>query len=89
MKRVELPACAAIRDETGTIIAGKRHHDCLAAAHRLGVTRRRWEQGFMTTSGLFANREEALNMVLGAGLPSAAPGGYRYALGELFSEDLY
>jgi hypothetical protein len=85
----EVPACAAIRLANGAIFAGHRHHDCIKSINdcnwspkAVGVV-----HGFMTTRGRFVNRAEAKTLLVAAGLPSAAPEGYRGD--KLFSEDLY
>lgn len=85
----ELPACAAIRYGS-VIIAGKRHHDCIASAAELGFMKRSHvseTQGFMTTRGRFVNRVDAKLLMERAGRESADPEGYRG--GQLYSEDLY
>ena len=84
----ELPACAAILTTRNVIIAGKRHHDCLASAHDLFVAKQDIaEQGFMTTLGRFVDRREAMVLMKAAGRQSADSDGYRGD--ELYSEDLY
>lgn len=85
--RPELPACAAVRETNGAIIAGKRHGDCLASALALGLDKRNLIQGFVTTLGRFVCRKEAYLLMQKAGVESASEGGYRGH--ELFSEDLY
>lgn len=86
----EIPACAAIRLDRGEIIAGHRHHNCLAMMKRLGVGglgRIASVQGFMTNRGRFVNRDEARKLFDDAGMVSACPSGLRAT--ELYSEDLY
>lgn len=85
----ELPACAAIRYGS-IIIAGKRHHDCIATGTELGLSKRqdiRETQGFMTTRGRFVNRVDAKLLMDRAGLDSVSRDGYRGD--QLYSEDLY
>ncbi len=83
----ETAACAAIMLASGTIVAGRRHHDCLLMLHVSGLSRFNIVQGFMTTHGRFVPRFEAFRLQKLAGIPSADPGGYRGL--ELYSEDLY
>lgn len=88
LSKTETVACAAIMLSNGLMIAGKRHHNCLAQLKIVGHTSRNAvEQGFMTTGGRFVNREEAQKIQRAAGIESADPGGYRGS--ELCSEDLY
>ena len=70
------------------IVAGRRHHNCLAAIHAAGLGKLGWEQGFMTTKGRFVSRQVALDLQLWAGVVSASLDGYMKVIG-LFSEDLY
>lgn len=92
--------CAAIVLRDGAIVRGRRHDDCIRAAkkwidhrHSTGVAPAPWspemcrEQGFVTSTGRYVDREEGLRLQLAAGIPSARPSGYRKR--ELFSEDLY
>lgn len=86
--RNEIPACAAIKLKNGALLAGRRHPNCLDSLRACGYTK--YEivtQGFMTTWGRFVEREEAMQLMIAAGLPSHDPDGYRGQ--ELFSEDLY
>lgn len=83
---IERPACAAIR-YGDVILAGKRHHDCLAIAANLGLPREAINgrnQGFMTTLGRFVDREEGWKLAIAAGIVIDRPG-----IQILFSEDLY
>lgn len=89
----EVCICAAIQLEDGYIVRGHRHNDCLNTIYDLKMAGRRigqvsgTRQGFITSRGRFVEREEALTLQLMAGIPSAAPGGYRGKI--LFSQDLY
>lgn len=87
MNTFEICICAAVRMDGGCIIRGQRHSDCLVAIGLRGWEHRRSIQGFVTSHNRFVDRAEAMLLQLAAGIPSAAPGGYRGAI--LFSEDLY
>jgi hypothetical protein len=81
---------AAIRLEDGTVVRGRRHHNCFQNASEQGHSDesiRRSEQGFVTSRGRFVDRRVGRCIQEMAGVPSAAPEGYRYDI--LFSEDLY
>jgi hypothetical protein len=83
----ETCVCAAIVLTDGTVIQGRRHHNCLGAIHNLDLSRVGSTQGFITSTGRFVEREEGRKLQDAAGIPSADPGGYR---GDtLYSEDLY
>ncbi len=79
--------CAAIKLVDGTVIQGLRHHLCLGEAFSRGLSITGHEQGFITSTGRFVDRLVGKAIQNLAGLPSAAPGGYRGDL--LYSEDLY
>lgn len=84
----ETVACAAILLSNGLLIAGARHHNCLAQMHKAGIAKQSVaEQGFMTTHGRFVDRRSAKVIQEEAGIQSASPDGYRGS--ELYSEDLY
>jgi hypothetical protein len=90
---LEFCICAAIQLGDGYIVRGHRHNDCLNTIYDLRMAGRRvgqvsdTKQGFITSRGRFVGREEALALQKAAGIPSAAPGGYRGKI--LFSQDLY
>lgn len=93
MRNPETCLCSAVVAEDGTVVQGRRHGDCLAEIVRRGLKRKYGSsnetQGFITSTGRYVTRTEAYRLQKAAGLPSAAPDGYRDGLGELFSEDLY
>ncbi len=82
----EIPACAAIRFNSGLIVAEKRHDRCIKATigrfTRAEVAEA--EQGFMTTRGRFVDRREAWILWVAAGGRVEREG-----IRILFSEDLY
>lgn len=72
--------------ESGFVVGGLRHHNCLnAMAHTVDreVVK---HQGFLTTRGRYVGREEALKIAIEAGQVVA---GKTHTPDELFSEDLY
>lgn len=99
----QLVVCAAIRhQETGFIICGPRHGDCLNTASRFGMgdsSNATWECGFADQSGTFLTRSEAWVVADKAGQirrPSGFELHYGYHrkanIGDsslLFSENLY
>lgn len=88
--KVEFCICAAVKAEDGTVIRGHRHRDCRDSIVRRGLRpSKRWEdEGFITSSGRFVNREEGFMLMTGCGWTSVNPQGYQDC-GWLFSEDLY
>ena len=85
----EICICAAMRFSDGTIYRGHRHGDCFWTASKAGANIKAGthEQGFMTSANRFVSRKKGGKLQEAAGIPSAAPEGYR---GDtLFSEDLY
>ena len=79
--------CAAVRTDTGGIVMGRRHHQCLAWISEHGFTRDMSSkgQGFITSIGRYVTRHEGRELQDAACIPSKV--GYRGNL--LFSEDLY
>ena len=75
--------CSAVivNDE---IFTGKRHNDCfLKAWDKLGMIKILLEQqGFLTSSGVFVNREQATQIAYQAGQTDRMDG-------QLFSEDVW
>lgn len=90
-KRLEIPACAAIkleRNGVDIIFAGRRHGDCLRSGQAVGMSKPNYDnQGFMTTLGRFVTRREGRMLMDAAKIHSASPDGFRGDI--LFSEDLY
>lgn len=89
-RSTEVCVAAAIRLRDGTVVQGRRHHDCFANAAEQGHQQaaiQQSEQGFVTSTGRFVDRRIGRCVQEMAGVPSAALGGYRYDI--LFSEDLY
>ncbi len=94
---IELPACAAIRNRDGIVIAGRYHGECIAMTPEMTLVGIEWRrdsvQGFMTTLGRFVDRKEAMLLMLAAGRVSANKeahhDGWSLSGGELASEDLY
>jgi hypothetical protein len=79
--------CAAYKLADGKIVSGRRHHNCLGMIERHGWSRIGSTDGFLTSMGRFVTREEGRQLQDAAGIPSAAPDGYRGK--TLYSEDLY
>jgi hypothetical protein len=84
---METVICAAVRTDTGGIIMGRRHSDCLQWISEHGFMRSIVQegQGFITTTGRYVDRKEARRIQDAAGIPSVCG----YHGNELFSEDLY
>jgi hypothetical protein len=80
---------AALRIKNVTIsdLPPARHHTLLYAYHAAGCTEliQPEEQGFLTNTGRFVSREEALKIALAAKQISAP----RFNAYQLFSEDLW
>lgn len=77
--------------EKGVVIGGWRHHNIISTLNAMmGVPISQlgsYEQGFLTTEGMFVNREEAYKIAKEAGqilLHQEDEGKW-----ELYSEDLY
>ena len=100
---VRLVICAAIRHrETGFLICGARHGNCLNAAARYGNGDQKsetWECGFVDQDGKFMARREAWTVADAAG-QIRRPCGFERHYGDqraanvgdsalLFSENLY
>ena len=93
---METVVCAAIRIGD-KIWRGHRHGHALQAMRdemqwehtQKEITAMTKEQGFMTTKNRYVSRSEGFELQKAAGIESVDPTGYREALGELFSEDLY
>lgn len=84
--------CAAVRLDTGEIVLGSRHSDCLLAVIERGLSTEyisQAKQGFMTSFSRFVDRKEGMEIQKESGLTSAysSDGGYHGT--DLFSEDLY
>ena len=80
----EVCIVAAVRGG-GKIVRCQRHYHGLMVLNE--GQRHHAEQGFITSSNRFVDREEGLRLQRAAGIESVAEGGYRGNL--LFSEDLY
>lgn len=83
--------CAAIQLTNGEIVKGHRHNNCIIATVDLygkeaGISA---IQGFMTTTGRFVDRKEAMRIQRVCGKPSHYGPYGRYVGEHLFSEDLY
>jgi hypothetical protein len=70
--RIRLIVCAAIRHrESGLVVCGARHGDCIASAIRYGldvpIDRDIWECGFTDRDGNFLTRGEAWKVADAAG----------------------
>jgi hypothetical protein len=97
--RAEFCICAAIRMSDGEVIYGHRHDNCYRVVRdrlaarlvcqdqeaRLAIVRAK--QGFVTSTGRFVDRREAMKIQRTSGRVSYYGG--RYVGEELFSEDLY
>lgn len=79
----EICICAAIKMESGLIIRGQRHDDCILTAIKMKLDERvtQAKQGFLTSNNRFVDRKEAMII-----MKKLFPG----LKGDiLFSEDLY
>lgn len=79
--------CAAIRAPDGRVWTGKRHNHCIKTIIQATGVKRiggDYEQGFVTMSNRFVNREEAYNITKESKQVTKF-----HVKGELFSEDLY
>jgi hypothetical protein len=77
--------------ESGVVICGWRHHNCLATVFALKPSLKMESatiQGFITTKGRFVDRKEARIVAFKAGQVKDWTSNHRDIL-ELFSEDLY
>lgn len=83
----EICICAAIKANSGKIIRGQRHHDCIKAMVQRSISVIDSVQGFITSRNRFVSREDGRRLQDAAGIKSIAPGGYRGA--KLYSEDIY
>ena len=91
--------CAAIKitmnnvAETSTIICGHRHGDCFQTITMLNDNWKfcKREEGFITNTGEFLDRKEALTHALDCGQLSTTNRWYQedHNIDELYSEDLY
>ena len=83
----ELPACAAIRLNDGTVLAGDRHGNLIATAAKLQDSRiMDDQQGFMTNRGRFVRRMPARGLLE---RHQYEPKGGTFTTFTLLSEDLY
>ncbi len=92
---MEIIICAAIRMSDGYIVRGHRHNNCIRTASEIPKYKgERWhgdDQGFITSTGRYVDREEAFIIAARAGQVSinnqnqATP----EKSGRLYSEDLY
>lgn len=89
----EFCICAAIKMPDGEVIHGHRHNHCYDVVRaRKGVNRQDIldaDQGFVTSTGRFVGRREAMNIQKDSGRPSHYGKDGKYVGEELFSEDLY
>ena len=95
--------CAAVKttfvnhlgEEVIVMVTGHRHGNCFDTMVKCGVPmpKNRWdeEQGFMTNTGEFLDRKEALKHALHCGQLSATARQFKKDRNEdeLYSEDLY
>lgn len=86
----EICICAAVKAIDGTIIRGQTHRDC-----RDGIIRRKKtltknidDEGFITSTGRFVNREEAFKLMKAVNWKSQNLQGFQLCE-WLYSEDLY
>lgn len=84
--------CAAIRHKSGVVLAGVRHYDNWTMRPMLkllgcepGDSWYGAQQGFLTNTGEFLNREQAWEIADAAGQIRQTTG----LVGTLYSEDLY
>lgn len=84
----EIVICAAVKTETGKIIRGHRHNNCLSLIRELHLSHVNSIQGFITSKNRFVDRKKGYDLQIEAGIKSLNPNGY-CKIGELFSEDLY
>ena len=99
--RQRLVVCAAIlHRESGTLICGARHGNCLNSAVHFGVyDGKKWELGFVDRDNVFMTRVEAWKVADAAGQIRRPHGWERHYdsvrtpnigdEGLLFSENLY
>lgn len=87
----EIIICAACISDDGTIMRGQRHSDCLRALkiRKKEYHYNRKNQGFITSTGRYVDRIEALKIQKQAGVKSVHTDTGYYQGNELFSEDLY
>jgi ABC-type phosphonate transport system ATPase subunit len=88
----EFCICAAIRMPDGEVIYGHRHNHCFDVVRSSGVDRNaiiNAEQGFVTSSGRFVGRKEAMAIQEASGRASHYGKDGKYLGDVLFSEDLY
>ena len=76
--------------ETGVVVCGFRHHNCLGTAHALGrpdgVPPSGTKQGFLTSENRFVNRSDARIIANASG---QLEGRKVHSKHGLFSEDLW
>ncbi len=79
----ETVICAAVRASNGKIVSGRRHNDAISALQAMqgyeGEQPHGDDQGFLTSTNRFVNREEAYRLHF----PDSTE------RGELHSDDLY
>lgn len=75
---------AAIRYPQGDILTARRHHLIIAKAASYGVSSVGAEQGFVTTTGKFVDRKQAMEIAKRMG---QMPKDHKNP--ELYSEDLW
>ncbi len=90
----EFIICAAVRAKDGHIHRGHRHNDALRAMQGMPAYKDERpygdDQGFITSTGRYVNRKEAMQIQIAAGKKSQDPEhGPAYHGDELYSEDLY
>lgn len=77
----------------GEIIYGHRHNHCFDVVRaRVGIDKEsivKAEQGFVTSTGRFVGRREAMDIQRVSGRPSRYREDGQYVGDVLFSEDLY
>jgi len=59
--------CAAVKSTDGRVWTGKRHHHCIATIVQAGLKVSHGDQGFVTMSGRYVDREEAAELILKTG----------------------
>ena len=87
-KEVVIAAAVKADDETIFSIEGKRHHEIFQDIREAGkaLLIRQDQQGFVTSTGRYVDRKEALEIQKAAGIESVDKDGYR---DQLYSEDIF
>lgn len=72
---------AAIRRESGELFTGRNHSECYRKMREKGLPKESCVQGFVTSDGVFVDRESAAQIAF-------LSGQIKKKLSTLFSEDL-